>query len=545
MQSIRMLVSLLVATFLFATACVLHGQESGDPFSTGAAKGKATWGGGADEGWQGTAATIDERDPITTGGIGCPVIVAGPRVFSSDTFALVSTLEADYGPNTLTALSGDGSYFAAANKSHNQDDTSVSVFDVASGKKVSEIPGFVDEILDILLITRNKYVVTAGRMKPVVRVWNAETGKLVKEFPIAAGARLDQGNVAFTADGHFMAVVADKQLQVIKVSSSKVVAVMQPPTLAKEGRNGRRTPFSSTDHIFIYAWIQDMKFSPDGKQLAAVSTHRGNRVLCWNQKAKLEVNQPFSPVQHRAFWENDLQWLPDGNAWLVGGNLVDRASGNVLLAFDEKFGSSVELLVHDQNTLVGRLASRPTQLSKRQIPWEAIERSRKAMAEKTPAFIAPYQPVDIQLDLGGARGAAGETEKQITAAIMRRLQRDQITYKAGSPSYFRLSFSESEGETLPIYERQSPFDFRGRDTGETATEAKGSLVVEFHVEGRPEPLWREAFDARSSRSFHEEINQQTIRESMLRSLAGQLDRMHFPYFMPVDENLAALPIILN
>ena len=101
----------------------------------------------------------------------------------------------------------------------------------------------------------------------------------------------------------------------LRVSNSRVVAKMQPPSI-EDPKQKRRT--SSSDHVVIYAWTQDMKFSPDGTELAAVSTHRGTRLLCWNQRAKLVVNQPFQTIERKAFWENDVHWLPEGNAWLVG-----------------------------------------------------------------------------------------------------------------------------------------------------------------------------------------------------------------------------------
>jgi hypothetical protein len=124
-----------------------------------------------------------------------------------------------------------------------------------------------------------------------------------------------------------------------------------------------------------------------------------------------------------------------------------------------------------------------------------------------PAGCAKWSPAPHGLpkrcELGGTSPDARQAEEQISAALVRRLERNKFKHESGSPNYFRLRFSESEEETLPIYERQSPFDFRGRKTDQTATEAKGSLIVEFYGEGKKEPLWREVFNGASSRSFHE------------------------------------------
>ena len=125
------------------------------------------------------------------------------------------------------------------------------------------------------------------------------------------------------------------------------------------------------------------------------------------------------------------------------------------------------------------------------------------------------------------------------------MKRDGINYEAGAPNYFKLRLSESAGDTLPIYERQSAFDRLGHDTGRTIAETKGSLVVEFYAEGNDAPVWREVLDAKSSRSFREEINSRTVRESMLNRLSSDLGRMQIPYFMPVDKSLPSLPMIFE
>ena len=142
-------------------------------------------------------------------------------------------------------------------------------------------------------------------------------------------------------------------------------------------------------------------------------------------------------------------------------------------------------------------------------------------------------------------GTAGEAKKLIIEAVQKRLKRDGINFKPGSPNYFQLRFSESKGDTLPIYQRQSRFDFRGHDTGREISESKGSLVVEFYGSDSDKPAWREVLDATNSRSFSEEINSKSVRASMLKRLSTELGRMHIPYFMPKDDSLLALPMVFK
>ena len=136
---------LFAVSFSFPTV----GQETPDPFLSN----RNTQGGNpltnsTKEGWSETRTRIHHLDPITSGGLNCPVIVVGKTVYSTETLQPVSELEADYAENFLTALSANGQYFAVASKSMRREDTSVFVFDGKTGKKISEIPGTEDETLD-------------------------------------------------------------------------------------------------------------------------------------------------------------------------------------------------------------------------------------------------------------------------------------------------------------------------------------------------------------------------------------------------------------
>ena len=106
-------------------------------------------------------------------------------------------------------------------------------------------------------------------------------------------------------------------------------------------------------------------------------------------------------------------------------------------------------------------------------------------------------------------------------------------------------FAEAAGDTLPIFERQRFQWGPGRDTGRTATESKGDLVVELFVFGRADPIWRDTMKVTSSSSFNEEITDATIRKSMLDRAAMEIRRLNFPYFIPESEEMVALPIVVQ
>ena len=167
------------------------------------------------------------------------------------------------------------------------------------------------------------------------------------------------------------------------------------------------------------------------------------------------------------------------------------------------------------------------------------------MEGKAPAFVAPYQPVSLDIKVAKVRGDASQLEKLVREAVTKRLERDGIEVKAGQSTVVRAIVSEEAGAQLPIFERQSPFDFRGRDTGRKATEAHGAAVVEIVATGETQPLWRDTLKATSSRLYiDQQITDETTRQNMLDQLARQLNQLDVPYFIPKARELVALPAIV-
>ena len=149
------------------------------------------------------------------------------------------------------------------------------------------------------------------------------------------------------------------------------------------------------------------------------------------------------------------------------------------------------------------------------------------------------------MELAGLRGDEAETRRMLIDALTRRLARDGIPVGERKNTVLRLKLAEAAGDTLPVFERQSPFDFRGADTGKKATEAKGAAVLELVVKGEDKPLWRGHLNAMSARSFQEEITDATVRKSMIEHLTRQLSGLDMPYFIPKSKETVALPAVVE
>lgn len=504
---------------------------------------------------------IDSKGETTFGAAGCPVIVTGSQVWNLKRGEIQAELDGTVERNSITVLSDDGKYFAAAMKSKNQENTPVCVWSTETGKKVCEIPGTPKRYADLIVFSKSSLLILGGRSTPDFQVWNVEDGKQGKPIDVKA-KRVEQGKVAFSPDGEQFLSVVDDKLTLFKTATGKPVTVMSPPR-RMERLNGPagaapqpvrpvrgRPPAAggggdAMEAVFVYAWLQGMKFSPDGTEIAAVSTHPQPRLIVWDIKGKLLFDEPLS-LPTMAFWEHSLQWLPNKSGWLVSGHIIDRTLKRAMVGVRKKFGEDLRVWLYDDNNLVGAFPNNSSQLEAYAIPWKEIRESISTLNDTKETLLGPGKPVSIKIDFAGEVGGdAAQTANEIAGALGQRLQRDGIKVADGQETVFHLKFSEQAGDTLPIYERQSPFDFRGNDTGRKATERKGSLVVELTAKGEDAPLWREALDATSARSFKEDINDASIRKTMLESLTRQIRELYLPYYIPKDEQRLALPVVFQ
>ncbi len=510
-------------------------------------KPSTEWGG------EGSVIPFSDRNGLTVGPPGCPILVSGQQVWDKQRKTVIAGLESSYEGRGQTTLSPDGHYFAAASKSPNQQDTDVTVWDTGTGKKLFVAKGDPERFADTILLSNTKLFL-GGRLSADLLVWDCATGEQVKTLSFKE-TKFDKGKSTMSSDGGYIATVVNDRLVVLNCDTGRQAAVMAArgamprddgtALVIKDNKVVADSRSMGNDSVFVYAWLQSLEFSTDMQELAGVSTHPRPRVLCWNQRGKLVFDQPIYS-DRRAFWDNTLQWFPDRSAWLIENEIFDRASGRIVLSVEQQFGSDTHLYVYDDKSLLGRFAQAPDSLEVMEIPWTEIRKSLSLINDESSAYVRPGGSVRVELNLGAVRGDAQSTSQMLQTAIQQRLARDQISISPLADATFRLKFAESAGEQLPIYERQSPFDWRGTNTGRTATEAAGSLIVELFVPGNDQPIWRESIRGMSSRSFHDEqITDQTMRASMLSGIQHQVNDLNFPYFIPISKDVLALPVVVQ
>lgn len=483
------------------------------------------------------AIPFDSKHPVTFGAPGGPLLVIGNEVRDAKTKTVLKTLKGDPEPRGTRVLSADGKYLAAASKSPNQKDTAVAVWSTATGECVLEVPGTKAAYVDVIAFIEGKLIL-GGRHGKELDVYDLATSKQGKPLTVP-DRRVERDKLAFAPDGKSFACLTNDKLIVTDVATGKAT------TLAAPGNGGvpPKLP-GGRDVVFVYAWMKTLAYSPDGTEIAGFTTHPAPRLIVWSVKGEVVLDAPV-PLPRIISHRHTLEWTPDAKGWLVNGHLIDRATKRVAVSIRVPFASEVMPHLLDKNQVIGTFGDDREQLRTFTVPWDKLHVALKAMADKAPAFLTPGEAVSLEFELAGLRGEEAETKKILTDALTARLQRDGIPVAVGKSTVLKLKLSEEAGETLPIFERQSVFDFRGKDTGRTATEAKGAAVLEITAKGEEKPLWRGHLKAMSARSFKEEITDASVRKSMLEHLANQLSGLDMPYFIPKAKDVVALPAVVE
>lgn len=509
----------------------------------------------------GPSIPVGDRDVVTFGNPGCPVVVVGTEVWNLDQQTVQSTLQRGYEERGLTALSADGRFFAATELASHNRDNPVFVWNAATGEPHFRIPGDVNGTTDFLAMAGDR-VFVGGRSSNRLTVWSLSQAREERTLDLP-GRKVEHDNTAIAHDGLHVATIDESKLVLVQVDTGETIVKMRAPKEMKENRGPKLPegmvrvdrggwivdddggPADESECRSIYSSLKGMQFSPDNGELVAVSTHPKPRVICWNSQGRRILDEVLNTDRGR-FGRQSIAWFPDGKAWLLGSDVFDRESGKIVLSVSKRQGHESRLQVQEDDHLLGIFANRSSALQVIEIPWDGIRKSLAQLEEEdTPALLSPAKPVSIVFELGNLRGNQNQTVQNLGDALKERLERDGFEVEKGQSTFFRVRFSEQAGDTVAVHERQTPFDRRGRDTGQRVREAEGEVVVELVVPGKDEPVWRDSLSAGSDSSYRGEVNDMTVRDSMVENLGNRMDDLNFPYFIPESEDMLALPVILE
>lgn len=199
-------------------------------------------------------------------------------------------------------------------------DCKLTWFDTANGKIIRTTEAHAKWIRKVVTSPDGKRVASVAD-DMVCRLWDAETGKLVRELrghkektPTNFGSMLYA--VTFSADGKLLAT-GDKVAHVVvwDAESGKELGSVEAPIMYT---------WDPVQRLHSIGGVRALAFSPDGKELAVGGTGKIGNIDHLEAKARIEVfdwkagkrTGEFPGDKHQGI-VNHLAWAPDGS-WILG-----------------------------------------------------------------------------------------------------------------------------------------------------------------------------------------------------------------------------------
>jgi WD40 repeat protein len=152
----------------------------------------------------------------------------------------------------------------------------IRVFDISTGRELYQLAIDADEVRAVIF-AGNDHLVTADK-KQVIRVWEARTGKPVRQF--AHGSPVEV--LVSSADGRRLATLEHHNHAIDRLLDNDVVQVWDLATGVRKHALAARPK----------RWYMNLRFAPDGKFLFTSSFgHNGNELTVWDLETGQRVRE--------------------------------------------------------------------------------------------------------------------------------------------------------------------------------------------------------------------------------------------------------------
>ena len=233
----------------------------------------------------------------------------------------------------ISSLSPDGKLLAVyVNVRKQGDDDRIALVDATTGAEVHRLNGHEDRIHCMVFTADSKTLVTSSDDKSI-RFWDVATGKKTSQLNHTSHV----GKVTLSPDGKYLASLkmekneykTDAGISTTWLSSAPVsIWNLQTKKVTRELQH-RLQPEEGNPRFGSLVW--DLTFSRDGKHLIACGAHG---VYFWNLESGKELLDRRIPET----WATAIAFAPDGNTLAVGGDgsvrLWDSPSGKEKLPLD-------------------------------------------------------------------------------------------------------------------------------------------------------------------------------------------------------------------
>ncbi|HEY8504754.1 MAG TPA: hypothetical protein VIL46_09240, partial [Gemmataceae bacterium] len=363
----------------------------------------------------------------------------------SDMKKAVGVIPGETGLREPMALAPGGKYLAGQSR---EGGATVDVFSFENGQGVRRVQagerGSVTWV-DFGASSNDLLVALDGFQEKTLQVWAIDSGNNVRNFTLPKDLRKE--TFALSPGRKYLAVTSRDYVYVYRLADGTLAGTQRVPRPEKQHSRYE---------------CKGLAFSPDGKELAglfAEGLSNDQMIAAWDLARGEQTHAHVFPAEGGIRWYKGpaIDYLPDGQAWLVSGKLVvEHDTGTLLtkLNVGERDPNRCAVLPNDLLLVVTSAGVHGSPFVR-----EAYERSVKAAREAGPGAQAAPKAADrfgVRV-VRSAPGAAWSVRPEVLTPL-----------SLGSP----VPLANPGKEVLSVH-------FSRADTGHAATLSTVELAVPF------------------------------------------------------------------
>lgn len=472
---------------------------------------------------------------------GCPVVATRDTIWQLANHQPIAKLTDERIEKDSSALSEDGHWLAQELREYDSSgrkrDRMIRVWDARTGNVARNLSLNNSRQLRVLQFVRNDYLLVGLMSPPAILPFHIPTGREFPAISLPADTTPDR-KFTIARDGRRMAWVDGEQIRLVRTATGETEASIAAPRGVDPRRND-----DPNEPRNIASNIVQLEFSPDGNELAALVLYPQRKLMCWNSRGETVVDESVHALLAGKDGLPNFVWLPDGSGWLCDIHLIDRRSKQCVYRLHHSYLGRLPFRFADRNYLIGGFPHDEHHISALPIPWNAINKSLQAFESGAPAYVGRKSPIGIQVEVQGVQRNPDETKRLLIASLTRRMTQIGIPVANDARATFRLRLVATREDELTLRQPGRQKAFGPPAETRTVRPVLGTLHAALYVPGKSQPFWEDRAKALSSLEYHLLTDDDTLERTMLNQVAGIVENLHFPYFVPESSDLVVLPYL--
>ncbi len=447
------------------------------------------------------------------------------------------------------ALSPDGKYLALLPLDQKKSQE-VEVWSLETGKQLSSFtpddPPIPMTILDfagpgeVLTYTFGQPDKQNGKFVQHLRVWDAETGKSVRQMDLDKNI---SGDTHYDiSPGRKWLATGTSDVVLYDLGTGQAKATIHPPTKTEDGK---------------FAHLDSFRFSADGSEIVCMSDGgQGTVIVVYDMatgepKLKHEIPAAYkSNLQHPASYKGphiEFVSVPAGFLW-HGGAFIERESGLMIWTYKQGIleHSHWNRFLTPAGLIVSTGGNNARQIQVLPFPAEKLKKSVEVYRNDGAAIVKPGEKVKLTVKVSEVRfGKPEEAKQALETVIAERLADDGLEVSDEGSTTIAVQYKEKAGKVL---QEATGGDRLGRGavlTGRSIQSTAGELQISWTSKDGKTKIYEQTVNLDPTQltiTDPGEITAEKAREQVFRILKSQLSGLPMPYFFPEDKSLAALPM---